>query len=449
MDRRRRESASHRRASAPYRRSDRHYRQEVRKRSKRKRIIAIIAAVLALLFVGTGVASAAYYLHISDQLNRGDKSQEELDALNDVLETTVFEEPFYLILIGSDARSDDPSMGARSDTNIVVRVDATEGKLTLVSIPRDTRIQIDGHGTNKFNASYAYGGAAGVIDAAEELLGIDISHYAEVDFESLIDLVDAVGGVDVEVDEMIDDPKADLDPSLQHNVIEEGMQHLDGQEALTFARSRAFAAGDFARSAHQRQLIEAIIERVLAAPLTQMPTIIEKASKCVTTDLSITDIIQLAELFKDKDDIIMYSAMLPSETAMIGGVSYVINNAEATKAMMELVDAGEDPSTLDASEYPMPDYETDADSTDETSATATDGTSSSALDEDDPYPYDPEDDPYGGHSTDGYPYGSGSTDYGPNGSEGATDSTATPSPSSSSAPSPYGSTSYESSRSSY
>ncbi len=449
MDRRRRESASHRRASAPYRRSDRHYRQEVRKRSKRKRIIAIIAAVLALLFVGTGVASAAYYLHISDQLNRGDKSQEELDALNDVLETTVFEEPFYLILIGSDARSDDPSMGARSDTNIVVRVDATEGKLTLVSIPRDTRIQIDGHGTNKFNASYAYGGAAGVIDAAEELLGIDISHYAEVDFESLIDLVDAVGGVDVEVEEMIDDPKADLDPSLQHNVIEEGMQHLDGQEALTFARSRAFAAGDFARSAHQRQLIEAIIERVLAAPLTQMPTIIEKASKCVTTDLSITDIIQLAELFKDKDDITMYSAMLPSETAMIGGVSYVINNTEATKAMMELVDAGEDPSTLDASEYPMPDYETDADSTDEASATATDGTSSSALDEDDPYPYDPEDDPYGGHSTDGYPYGSGSTGYGSNGSEGATDSTATPSPSSSSTPSPYGSTPYESSRSSY
>ncbi len=449
MDRRRRESASHRRASAPYRRSDRHYRQEVRKRSKRKRIIAIIAAVLALLFVGTGVASAAYYLHISDQLNRGDKSQEELDALNDVLETTVFEEPFYLILIGSDARSDDPSMGARSDTNIVVRVDATEGKLTLVSIPRDTRIQIDGHGTNKFNASYAYGGAAGVIDAAEELLGIDISHYAEVDFESLIDLVDAVGGVDVEVEEMIDDPKADLDPSLQHNVIEEGMQHLDGQEALTFARSRAFAAGDFARSAHQRQLIEAIIERVLAAPLTQMPTIIEKASKCVTTDLSITDIIQLAELFKDKDDIIMYSAMLPSETAMIGGVSYVINNAEATKAMMELVDAGEDPSTLDVSEYPMPDYETDADSTDEASATATDGTSSSALDEDDPYPYDSEDDPYGGHSTDGYPYGSGSTNYGSNGSEGATDSTTAPSPSSSSTPSPYGSTSYESSRSPY
>lgn len=398
MERNENGSRRRRTSTRPYRRTDSHYEQTVRARGRRKRIITVVVAVLCTLFIGAGAASAAYYFHISDQLNRGDKSQEELEALDDVLETTDFDEPFYMMLIGSDARSDDPSMGARSDTNVVVRVDAPAGQLTLVSIPRDTRIEIEGHGVNKFNAAYAFGKAPGAIDAAEELLDIDISHYAEVNFESLVDLVDAVGGVDVEVEETIDDPKADLDYSTHHSVIEEGMQHLDGLDALAFARSRAFASGDFARASHQRQLIEAIIESVLSAPVTQMPTIIEKASKCVTTDLSITDILTLARMFKDKGDITMYSAGLPSETAMIGGVSYVINNEAATEAMMKLVEAGKDPSTLDESEYPMQSYPAD------------DGYVSSSDDDladEERYPYDPDDDPYGDYSTSNDLYGYG------------------------------------------
>lgn len=342
-----------------------------------KRVLIGLLCVLCALFVGVGVASAAYYIHVSDQLNRGDKSQQELDELGDILETTGFEDPFYMLLIGSDARSDDPSMGARSDTNIVVRVDAKKGQLTLISIPRDTRIEIPGHGMNKFNAAYAFGKAPGVIDAAEKLLDIDISHYAEVNFEELIDLVDAVGGVDIEVEEAIDDPQADLDAMTRHNVIPKGMQHLDGQEALAFARSRAFASGDFARSAHQRQLIEAIVDKVLATPLTQMPTVIEKASACVTTDLKIGDILTLANMFKDQSSITMYSAMLPSVPAMIGGVSYVINNEDATVAMMKLVEKGMDPNDLDLDEYPMPTY-TDEESYADGTASS-DGTSASTT----------------------------------------------------------------------
>lgn len=434
--RRRRETAR------PYRRTDGHYGRTVRERSRRKRILTIAAAVLCVLFVGAGAASAAYYFHISDQLNRGDKSQEELDALDEVLETTAFDEPFYLMLIGSDARSDDPSMGARSDTNVVVRVDAPAGQLTLVSIPRDTRVQIDGHGTNKFNAAYAFGRAAGAIDAAEELLDIDISHYAEVNFESLVDLVDAVGGVDVEVEETIDDPKADLDYSTHHSVIEEGLQHLDGLDALAFARSRAFASGDFARASHQRQLIEAIIEKVLSAPVTQMPDIIEKASKCVTTDLSITDLLTLARMFKDSESITIYSAGLPSEAAMIGGVSYVINNEAATKAMMELVEAGKDPATLDEDDYPMQSYASDEDALDE----------SGSIDDE---LYDPafNENPYSSHSPEDYLYGSDDGIIGDSGEDDSEEDGRRPPSSSSSSlqdtDDPYGTSFYEDERSSF
>ncbi len=234
-------------------------------------------------------------------------------------------------------------MGARTDTNIVVRVDPMDNKLTMVSIPRDTKVTIEGS-TQKFNAAYSYGGAAGAIKAANELLDVQISHYAEVNFESLIGLVDAVGGVDVYVEETIDDNNADLDYRVQHNVIEEGEQHLDGQQALTYARSRAFADGDFTRTSHQRELIMAIIDKVLKQPITQIPAVIEKASTCVTTDFSIADIISLAQQFKDEGDLVVYNAMVPSYTQMIGDVSYVINDAAMTAEMMEVVEAGGDPS---------------------------------------------------------------------------------------------------------
>lgn len=321
-----------------------HYAAVARRRRRKRKVVTALVTVLVCLFVGTGVATAAFLDYVTNQLNHGDKSQAELDAITDVLSYhSNLTEPFYMMLLGSDARADDVTMGARTDTNIVVRVDPVDNKLTMVSIPRDTKIEIEGS-TQKFNAAYSYGGAAGSIKAANELLGIRISHYAEVNFESLMALVDAVGGVDVYVDETIDDNDADLDYRVQHNVIEEGEQHLDGQEALTFARSRAFADGDFTRTSHQRELIIALIDKILAQPITQLPTVIQKASSSVTTDLSIADIIALAEQFKDEGDLVVYNAMVPSYTQDIGGVSYVINDAEMTAEMMKVVEAGEDPA---------------------------------------------------------------------------------------------------------
>lgn len=313
-----------------------------------KRIIAagVIAAVLAV--VGAGLAMAnSFVTTINQELTQGDKTVEEVEEIQQTLaHHSDFTEPFYMLLIGSDARPDDPSMGARSDTNILARVDPTTDQVTLVSIPRDTKITIPGHGTCKFNAAYAYGGVPGVIRATNELLGIEVSHYAEVNFDKLIDLVDAMGGVEVDVDVRIDDVKADYNTYDRHNVIEPGLQVLDGSHALTFARSRAFPDGDFTRTAHQRTLIMAIVNQALGLSPTRLPGVVEAASKCVTTDLTLTQILDLAMQFRDEGGLTIYSAMLPSFTQNIGGVSYVINDAEATKEMMALVEAGEDPSSI-------------------------------------------------------------------------------------------------------
>lgn len=332
--------------AAPYSRDSQAYHQASKSAKSKKRIvIAVVAAVLVVL-LGAGTAFAVYMAHINDQLTRGDKTDEELMALDETLGyQTSFDEPFYLMLIGSDRREGDSSMGARSDTNIVVRVDPIEDQLTMVSIPRDTKIDLEDYGTQKFNAAYSFGGAAGAIEAAEDLLDIEISHYAEVNFKDLSGLVDAVGGVTVEVEETIDDYHCD-DGDGNHYVIEEGTQTLSGGEALTFARCRQYADGDFTRQSHQRQLIEAIIDKVLHMPITSIPGVIEAASKCVTTDLNVLDVIGLAQMFADEGGITIYSAMLPSYTQNINGISFVINDTEKTKEMMEVVEEGGDPSDI-------------------------------------------------------------------------------------------------------
>ena len=335
-------------STSQYSRSNPNYKKKNRKGSRGKKIaIAVVLAVL-VVFVGAGTAAALWVNSVNDTLTKGQKSATELDEINDVLvKTTSFDEPFYMMLIGSDARADDESMGARSDTNIVVRVDPTTNSATLVSIPRDTMINIDGYGYCKFNAAYSYGGAALAIKEASELLGVNISHYAEVDFDSLIGLVDTVGGVDVTVDQRINDPDADGSVIGQKKIIiEAGEQHMDGETALVFARSRAYADGDFTRTANQRKLIAALAEKILSMPLAKLPGIVQTAAGSITTDLSVTDLYSLATQFQDGGELSMTSCMVPSITGMYKSASYVFCDENALATMMQTIEAGGDASEI-------------------------------------------------------------------------------------------------------
>lgn len=344
---------SRRTAAGQYSRTNPHYAQKGAKRMGRGKKIALgVFAALLVAVVGAGTAFALYINSINTELNRGGKSDNELSAIQDVLAPKKsFDQPFYMMLIGSDKRDGDEEAGARSDTNIVAWIDPTKNLASLVSIPRDTMIDVDGEGRAKFNAAYNFGGASATIREASQLLGVDISHYAEINFDEMVQLVDAVGGVDVDVTERIDDPDADNttdNPGGKRIIIEAGPQHLDGESALVFARSRAFVDGDFTRTANQRKLISALVEKIVALPVTELPGVLSAASKCVTTDLSVNDIISLAQQFKDDGDLTVYSAMVPSVIApqLIDGVSYVFNDPEATKKMMEVVEEGGDPSTV-------------------------------------------------------------------------------------------------------
>ena len=327
-------------SSTPYSRNNAQYAGVIaaaRKQRTRKVRRGIIIAVVALLAVA-GTAAALYVNNLNSLLS-GNLSSDEQNKIDNALADTSFDEPFYVLLIGSDARTGDTSLGQRSDTNILVRVDIPNSTITMISIPRDTAINYGSYGTVKFNAAYAYDGTVGTINAANELCGVQISHYATIGFDGLTDLVNSVGGVDVNVPERIDDPDAgDV-------VIEAGEQHLDGEAALVFARSRAYTDGDYTRVANQRTLIQAIADKALKENAVDLSNTVTSAAKCVTTDLSAQDLVTLALKIQNVSDLKIYSATLPSTTGTIDGVSYVFADVPGIQVLMDAVNAGKDPSS--------------------------------------------------------------------------------------------------------
>ena len=155
-------------------------------------------------------------------------------------------------------------------------------------------------------------------------------------------LVDAVGGIDINATDGVDDPEAGP------VTIEPGQQHMDGEAALTYCRARhQYADGDYTRMRHQRQVIGALANAVLNnMDITRLPGVIESLSDMVVTDLSVQDIVSLANAMRGMDTDNMWSANLPSwagEDTYIDGQSYVFVYEDKLKEMMERVDAGEDP----------------------------------------------------------------------------------------------------------
>ena len=166
-----------------------------KQKSRRKRLVVTLCTILAVIVIGGGAAAFGYVSFLNNQFHSG---IEDMDALRESLVTsTSDEEPFYVLLMGTDGRPGEDTY--RSDSILLARVDVPQKQVVLVSIPRDTYTYIEGVGSAKINAAHAYGGAAGAVDAIEDFAGVEISHYAEINFEGFKDLVDALGGVEVEV----------------------------------------------------------------------------------------------------------------------------------------------------------------------------------------------------------------------------------------------------------
>ena len=213
------------------------YAERARQR-RRGRVIrrGLLIGVLGVLLVGV-VTAGAWVTSLMSRLNDGEVITSDLLAT--LTDSDVTREPFYMLLLGTDGRPGEETY--RTDSIILARVDPTDKEVTLISIPRDTAYVYQGS-TVKINAVFSYGGSDDMVQAVNDLCGVQISEYAEINFDGLKALVDAVGGIDIYVPEGdgVDDPEAGP------VVIEPGQQHMDGEAALTFCRARhQFADGDY------------------------------------------------------------------------------------------------------------------------------------------------------------------------------------------------------------
>lgn len=313
------------------------YSERARQRQRGKRIRRTILLTFMGVLIAGVTACGLWFGKIVSKLNNGEVITSGL--LSSLTDSDVTRDPFYMLLLGTDGRPGDTSY--RADSIILARVDPKAKQVTLISIPRDTKVEYKGS-TMKINATHAYDGAEGMVNAVNELCDVEISHYAEISFDGMKTLVDAVGGIDINATDGVDD--AEAGPVT----IEPGQQHMDGEAALTYCRARhQYADGDYTRMRHQRQVIGALANAVLNnMDITRLPGVIESLSDMVVTDLSVQDIVSLANAMRGMDTEGMWSANLPSwagEDTYIDGQSYVFVYEDKLKEMMERVDAGEDP----------------------------------------------------------------------------------------------------------
>lgn len=313
------------------------YSERARQRQRGKRIRRTILLTLMGVLIAGVTACGLWFGKIVSKLNNGEIITSGL--LSSLTDSDVTRDPFYMLLLGTDGRPGDTAY--RADSIILARVDPKAKQVTLISIPRDTKVEYKGS-TMKINATHAYDGAEGMVNAVNELCDVEIAHYAEISFDGMKTLVDAVGGIDINATDGVDDPEAGP------VTIEPGQQHMDGETALTYCRARhQYADGDYTRMRHQRQVIGALANAVLNnMDITRLPGVIESLSDMVVTDLGVQDIVSLANAMRGMDTDNMWSANLPSwagEDTYIDGQSYVFVYEDKLKEMMERVDAGEDP----------------------------------------------------------------------------------------------------------
>lgn len=285
-------------------------------RDQRRKWVNILLTLITCVFLLGSAATLYVWKVIGTQLTApwGKKS-----------ESVMRTDAFNVVIAGLDEVS-----GSRhTDSIIVARVDIENKSVGLVFLPRDSRVEIPGHGTDKINAAYAIGGAPLMMKTLEEFLGVEIDYHAIIYVDSFVKIIDAMGGVDLEVEKRMRyrDRAQDLYIDL-----EKGYQHLNGQKAMQYARFRHDAHGDLGRIERQQKMIKALSRKAFSFDIVKsLPALLRelKNNRLVETNIPLSDAGFLIKFMNDdtvKSNMKMYS--MPCTPEMIRGISYVIPDYE-------------------------------------------------------------------------------------------------------------------------
>ncbi|HHY99252.1 MAG TPA: LCP family protein [Firmicutes bacterium] len=254
--------------------------------SRRGRLALVLVMVVSLIVVAGGIS----FKRVSQTAIKKAVDLKETFSLEEAFNTK--RRPVNILLLGIDRtydRDGHPVPGAqRADTIMLLSMNSASKRASLISIPRDTKVDIPGYGTNKINAAHAIGGPELIMKTVEGLIGLPVDGYVETDFQGFVKLIDLVGGVTVNVDR--DMKYRDRAGGLNIN-IKAGVRHLNGVQALQFVRFRHDAMGDISRVKRQQELLKAVVTSI-AVPknLIKARSLLKTAMECIRTDMSLRQV---------------------------------------------------------------------------------------------------------------------------------------------------------------
>jgi len=315
-------------------------RQERLRKQKRKRRQTIIKVALALVLVAglvvgimnfDAVKTWAGKHYFRMRWEETSMDEEKVAELAPVLTKYDLSKNINVLFIGIDKGSVPGEEGyTRSDVMILASVNVEKKKAVLVSFPRDTRVTIPGYGTEKINAAHSFKGPAGAVEVVEQISGVDVNDYAEVDFEAFKNIVDAIGGVTLHLDYAISDPKVGYLPK--------GDVYLTGETGLILVRSRALPRGDLDRIDNQKKFLKAMMEKLVEIKdLQALLKVLDATVKYLQTTLEPDLIFALAEALQGMGVEDVEFTTLPGDepSPAPGQPWYYIHDEAATAALFE------------------------------------------------------------------------------------------------------------------
>ncbi|ANF95062.1 LCP family protein [Paenibacillus bovis] len=329
--------------------------------TKKQKILSAIAAVVviiacSLLLWWKPISAQMFDWFVADTLeNQLEQTYQPVRQTGGEQESqepsVVMTEPFSILLVGSDQRKNEK---ARSDTLIYAVVRPMEPEVLLISIPRDTYTEIIGRDRmDKINHAYAFGGIKMTMDTVEHFLDEDLDYYASVNFQGLVNAVDALGGVKLPIEKDI----VNRDPNHEKFTIKAGKPIYSGQEALYYVRYREDS--DFNRTKRQQIFLQSITDQAIQLnQIDQIPELLNIMGSNFKTDMRPQMLTGLASQIMRGGDPKITSFTIAGEGEYIDGVYYDVPNEEDLEKAKHLIDQwmspqGPEPST-DAKETANP-----------------------------------------------------------------------------------------------
>jgi len=267
-----------------------------------KKSLKIIGILLLVIMILVVIAIAAGYIYLNAKLS---KMQQVSISTNELIVSEEVEKRLSgyrnIALFGVDSRGNDYGTGNRSDCIIIASINHDTKKIKLISVYRDTYVNIDGYGLDKINHAYSYGGPELALKTLNKNLDLNIKEFVTVNFEAVADAVNALGGIDIEIasDELqyINGYIRETSKSTgieSEEVTKTGLQTLDGIQAVAYSRIRYTEGGDYKRTERIRTVIEAMFKKLKTKSIREIDDLADEILPEIYTNIKATEILEMA-----------------------------------------------------------------------------------------------------------------------------------------------------------